>query len=102
MFITRIVLAARKFRQWFLAQITFGFLNLLKLLPADPAIRFADWLVRKIGPMTGRHKLMLVNLANAFPEKSEAERDSRVMYGGHPHGPDGYAHSPLQYAHAEG
>ncbi|MCJ8509318.1 lipid A biosynthesis lauroyl acyltransferase [Rhizobium lemnae] len=74
MFITRIVLAARKFRQWFLAQITFGFLNLLKLLPADPAIRFADWLVRKIGPMTGRHKLMLVNLANAFPEKSEEER----------------------------
>lgn len=79
MLITRIVLAARKFRQWFLAQITFGFLNLLKLLPADPAIRFADWLVRKIGPRTGRHRLMLVNLANAFPEKSEQERQDIAL-----------------------
>ena len=79
MLITRLVLAARRFRQWSLAQITFGFLSLLKLLPADPAIRFADWLVRKIGPRTSRHRLMLVNLANAFPEKTEAEREAIAL-----------------------
>ncbi|MBB5573574.1 MULTISPECIES: lipid A biosynthesis lauroyl acyltransferase [Rhizobium] len=71
--ITRIVLAVRHFRQWLIAQIIFGFLNFLKLFPADGGIRFADWLTRKIGPRMRRHKLMLTNLRNAFPEKSEAE-----------------------------
>lgn len=79
MLITRIVLALRHFQQWLVAQAAFGFLNLLKILPADPAIRFADWLVRKIGPRTSRHRLMLVNLANAYPEKSEAEREAVAL-----------------------
>ena len=79
MLITRVVLALRHCQQWLVAQAAFGFLNLLKLLPADPAIRFADWLVRQIGPKTGRHRLMLVNLANAYPEKSEAEREAIAL-----------------------
>lgn len=74
MFITRVVLAFEKFRQWLNATLAFGALNLLKLAPADPAIRFADRLARKIGPKTSRHKLMLVNLKRAYPEKSEEER----------------------------
>ena len=73
LFITRIVLKLEHFRQWLIAQLMFGFLNFLKIFPADGAIRFADWLTRKIGPRTRRHKLMLVNLRNAFPEKSEDE-----------------------------
>lgn len=73
LFITRIVLKLEHFRQWLIAQLMFGFLNFLKIFPADGAIRFADWLVRKIGPRMPRHKLMLVNLRNAFPEKSDAE-----------------------------
>lgn len=73
LFITRIVLALRNFRQWLVAQIIFGFLNFLKLFPADGGINFADWLTRKIGPRMRRHKLMLTNLRNAFPEKSETE-----------------------------
>ncbi len=73
MVITRLVLAAMHFRQWLIAQLVFGFLNLLKILPADPAIRWADALARKIGPRLWRHKLMLTNLRNAFPEKSAAE-----------------------------
>ncbi len=73
LFITRIVLALRNFRQWLVAQVIFGFLNFLKLFPADGGIRFADWLTRKIGPRLRRHKLMLTNLRNAFPEKSDAE-----------------------------
>lgn len=73
MLVTRLVLAARNTKQWLVAQFAFGLLNLLKLLPADGAINFADRLVRWIGPKTSRHKLTLTNLRNAFPEKSEAE-----------------------------
>ncbi|MBB2752412.1 UNVERIFIED_ORG: KDO2-lipid IV(A) lauroyltransferase [Rhizobium aethiopicum] len=73
LFITRIVLALRHFQQWLVAQVMFGFLNVLKLFPADGAIRFADRMMRRLGRRTRRHRLMLVNLRNAFPEKSEAE-----------------------------
>ncbi|MDC9809080.1 MULTISPECIES: lipid A biosynthesis lauroyl acyltransferase [Rhizobium] len=73
LFITRIVLALRNFQQWLVAQVMFGFLNVLKLFPADGAIRFADRLMRRLGRRTRRHRLMLTNLRNAFPEKSEAE-----------------------------
>ncbi|MBX4906280.1 MULTISPECIES: lipid A biosynthesis lauroyl acyltransferase [Rhizobium] len=73
LFITRVVLALRNFQQWLVAQAMFGFLNVLKLFPADGAIRFADRMMRRLGRRTRRHKLMLVNLRNAFPEKSEAE-----------------------------
>lgn len=73
MFITRVVLALYHFRQWLIAQIAFGFLNLLKLFPADRAMTLADGLMRRIGPLTGRHKLVLYNLRRAFPEKSEDE-----------------------------
>lgn len=83
LFITRIVLSLMHFRQWLIAQVLFGFLNLLKLLPADGGIRFADRMTRLIGPRMSRHKLMLVNLRNAFPEKSEAEIEeiARASWG---------------------
>jgi len=71
--ITRLVLAVRHFRQWLVAQAAFAFLNVLKLFPADAAINFADRFTRMIGPRTRRHRLMLTNLRNAFPEKSDAE-----------------------------
>ena len=74
MVITRIVLKLIHFRQWLVAQLTFGLLNFLKIFPADPAIRFADRFARYIGPKFWRHKLMMTNLRNAFPEKGEAER----------------------------
>ncbi|EJC79665.1 Lauroyl/myristoyl acyltransferase [Rhizobium leguminosarum bv. trifolii WSM2297] len=73
LFITRIVLALRHFQQWLVAQVMFGVLNVLKLFPADGAIRFADRMMRRLGRRTRRHRLMLVNLRNAFPEKSVAE-----------------------------
>lgn len=73
MFITRIVLALYHFRQWLIAQVAFGFLNLLKLFPADRAMTVADGLMRRIGPLTGRHRLVIYNLKRAFPEKSEEE-----------------------------
>jgi len=61
-------------RQWLNATIAFGFLRVLKLLPADPAINFADRFARLIGPFTSRHKLILNNLALAYPEKHESDR----------------------------
>lgn len=73
MLLTRLVLALRKAEQWLVAQFAFGLLNLLKLLPADRAIDFADRFARWIGPKTRRHTLTLTNLRNAFPEKSEEE-----------------------------
>lgn len=79
LFITRIVLKSRRFSQWAVAQFAFGFLTLLKIFPADPAINFADRLMRYIGPKTKRHTLMLTNLRNAFPEKSEAEIEAIAL-----------------------
>lgn len=73
MILTRLVLALIHARQWLVAQLAFGFLNALKIFPTDPAMNFADRLMRRIGPLTRRHRLVLVNLRNAFPEKSEAE-----------------------------
>jgi len=73
MFLIRIAIALRNFQQWLVAQLAFGVLNLLKIFPADPAIRFADRMARRIGPKLGRHKLMLVNLRNAYPEKTDAD-----------------------------
>ena len=72
-FITRVVLKARQFQQWLVAYLIFALLSVLKLFPADGSIRFADWVMRRIGPHTGRHKLILENLRKAFPEKVEAE-----------------------------
>ncbi|PJI44124.1 MAG: lipid A biosynthesis lauroyl acyltransferase [Rhizobium sp.] len=80
LFITRLVLASRRFSQWAVAQFAFGFLTLLKIFPADPAINFADRLMRYVGPKTSRHRLMLTNLRNAFPEKSEAEIEA-IAFG---------------------
>lgn len=73
--LTRIVLALRRTKNWIIAQILFGILGLLKLLPAQGAIRVTERIARRIGPRTARHRLALHNLARAFPEKSDAERE---------------------------
>ena len=79
MFVTRIVLALRRFQQWLVAQAAFGALNMLKLFPADPAMNFADRAARWIGPKLRRHRLMLTNLRNAYPEMAEAEREQIAL-----------------------
>jgi Kdo2-lipid IVA lauroyltransferase/acyltransferase len=79
LFITRIVLALRRFQQWLVAQLMFGFLNFLKLFPADGAMRFADRMTRQVGRRLKRHKLMLYNLRRAFPEKSDAELEEIAL-----------------------
>ena len=79
MIITRLVLALRNTKQWLVAQFAFGLLNLLKLFPADGAINFADRFGRWVGPKTRRHGLMLINLRNAFPEKTDAEIEAIAL-----------------------
>lgn len=76
LFITRLVVSARRGRDWLIAEIVFALLAVLARLPVDTALDFVDRAARRIGPMTWRHKLALANLKNAFPEKSEAEREA--------------------------
>lgn len=71
--VTKIVLAFRRFPQWLVAKLVLVLLRVLQFLPADAAINASDQVVRFVGPKTSRHKLMLTNLRNAFPEKTEAE-----------------------------
>ena len=64
------------FRDWFIAQVIFLSLKLLRLVPMDRAIgvfeRFARWL----GPKLKRHQVALDNLELAFPDKSFEEREN--------------------------
>jgi KDO2-lipid IV(A) lauroyltransferase len=52
---------------------------LFRVLPLDAASWLGGFLARKIGPLTRAHKTAVQNLAHAFPEKSEAERQEIVM-----------------------
>ncbi|WP_244447053.1 lipid A biosynthesis lauroyl acyltransferase [Hoeflea sp. BAL378] len=74
MALTRLVIGLRRARDWAIASVIFALLRLISLLPANRAIALVDRLARRIGPLTSRHKLALYNLARAYPEKTEAER----------------------------
>jgi KDO2-lipid IV(A) lauroyltransferase len=58
---------------WLVARVALGLLWLLRRLPADSALNFADRVARKLGPLVGRHRVALDNLRQAYPEKSEDE-----------------------------
>lgn len=58
---------------WLVAQFAIGLLSIMRLVPPDRALNFADRLGRWVGPKVGRHKVAVDNLRKAFPEKSEAE-----------------------------
>ncbi|MGV2106701.1 lipid A biosynthesis lauroyl acyltransferase [Agrobacterium vitis] len=77
--LTKVVLGLRRFPQWLVAKLILVLLTLLKLFPADKALNGADRLVRFIGPKLKRHRLMLTNLRNAFPDKSEAEIETIAL-----------------------
>lgn len=79
MALTRTVIAIRRVRDWLIAAAVLSILRLISLLPAGRATRLVDRLARRIGPMTSRHRLALVNLANAFPEKSDEERQAIAL-----------------------
>ncbi|TPW31301.1 lipid A biosynthesis lauroyl acyltransferase [Pararhizobium mangrovi] len=76
LFLTRIVLKAKRFSDWLAAQVVFAILKVLGLLPVDTALDVTDRLARRIGQHTKRHALVQANLANAFPDKTEDEREA--------------------------
>jgi len=63
------------FRDWFIAQVIFLSLKLLRLVPMDSAIRTVERFARWLGPKLKRHQVALDNLELAFPEKSIEERE---------------------------
>ncbi|MCP4317065.1 MAG: lipid A biosynthesis lauroyl acyltransferase [Hyphomicrobiales bacterium] len=79
LFITRIVLRLNKAKDWLIAQAIFGVLALLKLVPAQKAIRFTENMAYRIGPKTARHRLVLHNLKRAFPDMPEREREAIAL-----------------------
>ena len=58
---------------WLIAQAAMAAIALLRLLPMEAALAFADRTARRFGPLFGRHRIALHNLRQAFPEKDEAE-----------------------------
>jgi KDO2-lipid IV(A) lauroyltransferase len=64
---------AKRVEHWLVGQLAFAVLWLLRLLPPDKALAFADRTARRIGPLVGRHRVALHNLRRAYPEKSEDE-----------------------------
>ncbi|WP_299864849.1 lipid A biosynthesis lauroyl acyltransferase [uncultured Hoeflea sp.] len=75
MTLTRLAIGLNRAKDWCVAVVVLSLLKLISLLPAKQAIAFVDRTARRIGPLTSRHRLALTNLRNAYPEKSEAERE---------------------------
>jgi Kdo2-lipid IVA lauroyltransferase/acyltransferase len=69
----------RHVEYWLVAQLTFGLLALVSLIPARQAANFVDWAARKIGPLSSRHGVALTNLTLAFPDKSDLEREQIAL-----------------------
>jgi len=68
-----LALKLRKLNYWLVARVAMAAMALLRRLPPDTALNFADRMARRIGPLVGRHRVALDNLKKAYPEKSEAE-----------------------------
>jgi Kdo2-lipid IVA lauroyltransferase/acyltransferase len=71
--IARLLQGLKQLNYWLVAQFVLAMLTVLRLLPPDKALNFADRAARKIGPSIGRHRVALDNLRKAYPEKTEAE-----------------------------
>ncbi|PZO77810.1 MAG: lipid A biosynthesis lauroyl acyltransferase [Mesorhizobium amorphae] len=66
-------------RHWLVGQAARAALVTLRQLPPDKALAFADATARRLGPRTKRHRIALRNLAAAYPEKSDAEREAIAL-----------------------
>lgn len=73
----RLLLLSRRWLKaaeyWLTARIAIALLGLLRLVPPQRALAFADRFARRLGPWFGRHRLAVGNLTRAYPEKSAAE-----------------------------
>ena len=68
--------ALKQAEYWVVGQLALGALKLMRLLPPDRALGFADRMARRFGPWFGRHRVALSNLRHAYPEKSDAELEA--------------------------
>lgn len=73
LFLNRATNILKTVNYWLVAQLALAVIRLLRLLPVERALDFADRAARRIGPLSGRHKVALDNLRQAYPEKSEEE-----------------------------
>ncbi|OHV61179.1 lipid A biosynthesis lauroyl acyltransferase [Mesorhizobium sp. LCM 4577] len=73
----------RQMEHWLVARLAIVLLSLLRLLPPDSALNFADRAARRVGPLVGRHRVAVNNLRLAYPQKSDAEIEAiaRDMWG---------------------
>lgn len=73
----------RQLEHWLVARLAIVLLSLLRLLPPDSALNFADRVARRVGPLVGRHRVAVNNLRLAYPQKSDAEIEAiaRDMWG---------------------
>ncbi|MCP3054753.1 lipid A biosynthesis lauroyl acyltransferase [Aurantimonas marianensis] len=80
---TRLALRGKRAADYVVAQILFALLRLVRLLPAETGLAFADRTARLLGPLTPRHRLAKENLRQAYPEKDDAwvERIARENWG---------------------
>jgi KDO2-lipid IV(A) lauroyltransferase len=72
-FVTKYAVKLNTAKDWLIAQVALSILAVLRLLPPDKALNFADRTARRIGPLVGRNRVALDNLRKAYPKKSEAE-----------------------------
>ncbi len=72
-FLFRVFNALRAANHWFVARLTFLLLGFLRLFPAEKSLDFMEWAAKRVGPLTGRHRLALDNLRRAYPDKPESE-----------------------------
>ncbi|TIR26047.1 MAG: lipid A biosynthesis lauroyl acyltransferase [Mesorhizobium sp.] len=82
-FMFRYGLRLRQMEHWLVARLAMVLLWLLRLLPPDSALNFADRAARRVGPLVGRHRVAVNNLRLAYPQKSDAEIEAiaRDMWG---------------------
>ncbi|HEV7255519.1 MAG TPA: lipid A biosynthesis lauroyl acyltransferase [Mesorhizobium sp.] len=64
---------------WMIGQAARGALAVLRRLPPEQALEFADRTARRLGPLMGRHRTALDNLRRAFPEKSPDEIEAIAL-----------------------
>ena len=69
----------RQMEHWLVARLAMAIIGLLRLLPADSALNFADRVARRIGPRVGRHRVAIDNLRLAYPQKSDAEIEAIAL-----------------------
>jgi len=70
----RILQSLVSIRDWITAKSIFLLMKLVRLVPVDTAGRMFEGFARWLGPKIWRHKVVMDNLAIAFPEKSLEER----------------------------